>query len=101
MNIEQLAENYTVEKNELNLAASKMKAAFIAGFECCMNETKSITAEMKNVSTEMDKCYDLVAKLAAWSRKYPRDRIYGYSKQTMDDELIQMEEEAKQLVPIS
>lgn len=40
----------------------------------------------------------IVEGLAAWSKKYPRGMIYSMSRITMDDELIELEEQAKQLV---
>lgn len=45
------------------------------------------------------KYQELVQKLADWSRKYPRGRIYSFHKAHMDDELIALEDEAKTLCP--
>lgn len=42
--------------------------------------------------------YDIVKKLADWSLKYPRGRIYGMSQKKMDDELIEIENEAKAFI---
>jgi hypothetical protein len=42
---------------------------------------------------------DLVQKIADWSRRYPRGRTYSMSNRKMDDELIQLEAEAVQLLP--
>jgi len=39
-------------------------------------------------------------ELAAWSRKYPRGSIYNLSNMVMDDELIALEERAKELYPL-
>lgn len=39
---------------------------------------------------------EIVKKLADWSKKYPRGRVYPMSKQTMDNELIEIENEAKE-----
>lgn len=36
----------------------------------------------------------IVQKLAEWSKKYPRGKVYHISKQSMDDELIAIEKEA-------
>ena len=38
---------------------------------------------------------EIVRLLAFWSIKYPRNRIYGMSKVTMDDELVEIENLAK------
>jgi len=46
---------------------------------------------------EMEKYKSLVIELAEWSRKYPRDRIYSMRKIKMDDELIALENKAKEL----
>ena len=48
---------------------------------------------------ERDKArIDLINRLAEWSKKYPRDSIYSSSrKPEMDNELIEMEEQAKKL----
>lgn len=43
---------------------------------------------------------EIVQALADWSRKYPRGRIYSMSQKNMDNELIEIEEAAKALVPI-
>lgn len=41
----------------------------------------------------------LVRRLAAWSKKYPRQTIYPMTRnQEIDSELIEIEEEAKRLV---
>lgn len=45
----------------------------------------------------IEKQRELIRDFAAWSIKYPRDRIYPMSKLHMDDELIALEERAKQL----
>jgi hypothetical protein len=37
---------------------------------------------------------DIVKRLADWSRKYPRGRVYPVSKMSMDDELIEIEKAA-------
>lgn len=39
----------------------------------------------------------LVKDLAQWSERYPRGRTYSIRQITMDDELIEMEERAKEL----
>lgn len=39
----------------------------------------------------------LISDMAEWSRKYPRDRVYNTSKLSMDDELIKLEERAKEI----
>lgn len=44
----------------------------------------------------------IVQALADWSRKYPRDRIYGMSQQpNMDGELIELEKRAKAVLPLA
>lgn len=45
------------------------------------------------------KALELVKDLANWSRKYPRGEVYHMSKMSMDDELIELEERAKELQP--
>jgi len=53
-----------------------------------MEKEEAITAE------------EIVQKLAEWSKKYPRGRVYPMSKQSMDDELIEIENLAKSFVPV-
>jgi len=43
---------------------------------------------------------EIVKKLADWSKKYPRGRVYPMSKQTMDNELIEIENKAKEYVSL-
>lgn len=40
----------------------------------------------------------IVNKLAKWSEKYPRGRIYSASNMEMDEELIAIETEAKNFI---
>ncbi len=42
--------------------------------------------------------FDIVQKLANWSKKYPRGRVYSFHQQKMDEELIEIEEEAKKFI---
>jgi hypothetical protein len=46
--------------------------------------------------TELEAFAKIGKELAEWSKKYPRDRIYGNDR--MDKELILIEEKAKQLL---
>lgn len=48
---------------------------------------------------EMERYKALVIELAEWSRKYPRDRTYSFQQKKMDDELVALEDKAKQLHP--
>jgi hypothetical protein len=41
----------------------------------------------------------IVAKLAEWSKKYPRGMVYPMSKISMDNELIEIENLAKRYAP--
>lgn len=46
----------------------------------------------------MDTAENIVKDLASWSKKYPRHRIYHFSKkEEMDGELMKLEERAKAL----
>lgn len=40
----------------------------------------------------------IVEKLTNWSKKYPRGRVYSFHQQKMDEELIEIEEEAKKFI---
>lgn len=46
----------------------------------------------------MEDAVNIVKRLAEWSEKYPRGRIYNISKATMDDELVELEEQAKKYI---
>jgi len=46
--------------------------------------------------TEIVSAESIVAKLAEWSKKYPRGTIYPMSKISMDDELVEIENLAKE-----
>ncbi|HYH14328.1 MAG TPA: hypothetical protein VD794_03855 [Flavisolibacter sp.] len=53
----------------------------------------------KEESQAVDSALQIVNDLAAWSTRYPRNKIYGYSsKDKMDGELIALEERAKSFV---
>ena len=54
------------------------------------------TAQL-GIGDVMASASQLVKDLAEWSRKYPRGRIYPMSKISMDDELVKLEELAKEL----
>ena len=54
------------------------------------------TAQL-GIGDVMASASQLVKDLAEWSRKYPRGRIYPMSKISMDDELVKLEERAKEL----
>lgn len=49
-------------------------------------------------SVEVDKAMSIVKKLAEWSRKYPRQQVHSFSAQ-VDEQLIAIENEAKELIP--
>lgn len=54
-------------------------------------------AAQLGISDVMASASQLVKDLAEWSRKYPRERVYPMSKISMDDELVKLEERAKEL----
>lgn len=50
-----------------------------------------------DISDVAASAFQLVKDLAEWSKKYPRRKVYPVGKISMDDELIELEERAKQL----
>ena len=54
------------------------------------------TAQL-GIGDVMASASQLVKDLAEWSRKYPRGRVYPMSEISMDDELVELEERAKEL----
>ncbi len=56
------------------------------------------TIPLTLTSVEVDKAMSIVKKLADWSRKYPRQGTYSFSAQ-VDEQLIAIENEAKELKP--
>jgi hypothetical protein len=55
--------------------------------------------EYQLVQPLVDDAVAIVTKIAEWSRRYPRNVTYGISQIKMDNELIEIEELAKQLIP--
>ena len=63
-----------------------------------MEETsKNSETTQLSIGAVMASASQLVKDLAEWSRKYPRGRVYPMSKMSMDDELVKLEERAKEL----
>jgi hypothetical protein len=57
----------------------------------------TLAPAMRQELLKMEEAYNIVKELAQWAKKYPRDKVYHVS-QTMDDELIALEEKAKQFI---
>ena len=53
---------------------------------------------LKLTSIEVDKAMAIVERLAEWSRKYPRQQVHSFSAK-VDEQLIEIENEAKTLFP--
>ena len=60
------------------------------------NMNNQETAQL-GIGDVMASASQLVKDLAEWSIKYPRGRVYPMSKMSMDDELVKLEERAKEL----
>ncbi len=61
---------------------------FARGLERQRDEAREQVAAMREAAA-------IVQTLAEWSERYPRSRIYLAGNHQMDDELIQIEEQAK------
>lgn len=58
----------------------------------------TLAPSMREELIKMEEAFNIVKELAEWSMKYPRGRVYPMSKLTMDDELVKLEEKAKQFI---
>lgn len=85
----------------LSIATPKNKKAAESLMPLFETEIKNILSILdKSHAAELVRVREVGQKLADWSRKYPRNRIYGYGRQPdMDGELIALEEEAKLIFP--
>lgn len=59
-----------------------------------LNNVETVQMDISDVAAS---AFQLVKDLAEWSKKYPRRKVYPVGKISMDDELIELEERAKQL----
>lgn len=66
----------------------------VSGFEKGLDHRD---AEVSALRERVDKAEQLVQDFAAWSTKYPRSKVYPMSKINMDDELIELENRAKEI----
>lgn len=66
-------------------------------FVDCWNALSNIENPADFVK-DFQRMREVVTELTEWSEKYPRGRIYPMSQRKMDDELIAIEEKAKQIL---
>lgn len=70
------------------------------GWEIGMKQMRSIASPLlASKDARIRELEEVVQSLADWSRKYPKGRIYPMSKITMDDELSEIENKSKLLIP--
>jgi hypothetical protein len=67
--------------------------------EVIVGQDKAASAILSLIEREQQPLKEIAQGLADWSRKYPRGRIYSASNMSMDDELIALEEKAKEILP--
>ena len=61
------------------------------------SELITLAPAMRQELLKMEEAYNIVKELAQWAKKYPRDKVHHVSE-TMDNELIALEEKAKQFI---
>lgn len=91
-------EDEVYEKNKDDKwADTSEKKSYRHGYMSGVIEGKIAMRDRMN--REIAEYKELVFRLAEWSKKYPRGKIYGASRQEgMDGELIEMEEAAKTIL---
>jgi hypothetical protein len=71
---------------------------FEKGYHVRDTELQAELTRLKKENEEAKKAIEIVQTLPDWSWKYPRGKIYPMSQKSMDDELVKIEEQAKEFI---